>query len=85
MADQVNLPSRGQLQRLSNHSGASEVFFCQRPVRLKGQLDRLAEIGPGLLECRALGVGAGELLDEGDVAFRDRKTAVSSSCMESSG
>ena len=61
------------------------VSFSQSSIGFKDALASLAQVCPGLLQCGALGIGARDLLDEGDVALGTlRKTAVSSSAMRSS-
>ena len=64
--------SVGQPKTLPNDVGIVEAFTGERPVRLEHEAHRLCQIRPGLRQRRSLGIGARELLDEGDVALGDR-------------
>ena len=50
---------------------AASIFTGHFPVGVDHQGDGFAKVRPSFFEGSALGVGTGEFLDEGDVAFRD--------------
>ena len=55
-------------ESLPNNSDARKFLFRQCAIAFEDQLDGLAEVGARFLERLALRIGAGQLLDEGDVA-----------------
>ena len=50
---------------------ASGCFPDQFTVPLENRFDRLLQVSPGFLDRAPLGIGARELFDKADVAFRD--------------
>src|SRR5690349_16610966 len=62
--------SSGELQRLTNHVLALQVFLGECAIRGKREFDSLAQVGASFSQARALRIRAGQLLDESDVALR---------------
>ena len=58
-------------ERFADDGRAREVLFGERTIGLEDQADGFAQVLARFLQGSALGVGARELLDEGDKAFRD--------------
>ena len=62
---------RRKPERFANDGRAGEVFLREGAVGLKDQGDGFAQVLPGLVEGRALRIGSGQFLDEGDKPFGD--------------
>src|SRR5687767_11472555 len=56
--------SRSDLDGLPNQLTTGSRFINQFPVGLEHHLDSLLQVGPGLVQCGALRICSGELLDE---------------------
>src|SRR6266487_2997950 len=59
--------SSRQAERLANDVSTTQRFLSQGAIGFENEPNCFGEIGPGLLECIPLGVGTGELLNEGDI------------------